>query len=137
MIKHIQFDTVPDAGAPFSQAVVDGTYVHMAGLVAADFPEGKDVLGQVGLETTAVMNALQKMLAQLKLDMERIVRVDVHLADLADFDEMDAAYRRFFCPGKFPARTTTHSSQLFGGSKVEITCMARLNIQATNHVTDE
>ena len=43
-------------------------------------------------------------------------------AILRDFDAMDAAYREFFPDGAYPARTTTESPHLFGGSKVEITC---------------
>ena len=55
----------------------------------------------------------------------RIVKVEVHLADLEDFDAMDAAYREFFAEHEFPARTTTESRRLFGGSLVEITCQVR------------
>jgi 2-iminobutanoate/2-iminopropanoate deaminase len=51
-----------------------------------------------------------------------MVKVEVHLSDLADFDAMDTAYREFFNGDTYPARTTTESSRLFGGSKVEITC---------------
>jgi len=127
MIKHIQPKAVPESSAPFSQAVVDDMYAHMAGLVAADFPEGQAILGDVHLETTTVMAAMKNMLSELGLTMDRVVRVEVHLSDLADFEQMDRAYRPFFESGKFPARTTTQSPQLFGGSKVEITCMARLN----------
>ena len=127
MIKHIQPGAVPESKAPFSQAVVDDLYAHMAGLVAADFPEGRAVLGDAHKETLAVMSAMKNMLAELGLDMDRVVRVEVHLADLQDFDAMDSAYRQFFELGKFPARTTTESPKLFGGSLVEVTCMARLN----------
>jgi 2-iminobutanoate/2-iminopropanoate deaminase len=126
MIKHIQPNVVPRSGAPFSQVVTDGLYAHLAGLVAADFPEGLAVLGDVTAETRAVMTAVQDILNELGLGMERLVRIDVHLADLSDFDKMDLAYREFFIRDKYPARTTTQSPRLFGGSKVEITCMALL-----------
>ena len=66
------------------------------------------------------------MLQEIGLDMDRIVRTDVHLVDLDDFDTMDLAYRDYFEKGHYPARTTTESTRLFGGSRVEITCMARL-----------
>ena len=57
----------------------------------------------------------------------RVVReAEVHLADLNDFDAMDTAYREFFSPKAYPARTTTESPKLFGGSKVEVTVQARL-----------
>jgi 2-iminobutanoate/2-iminopropanoate deaminase len=54
-----------------------------------------------------------------------MVKVEVHLSDLDDFDAMDSAYREFFSDNAYPARTTTESPHLFGGSKVEITCQVR------------
>ena len=125
-IRRFQPRAVPESRAPFSQVVLDDRYAHLAGLVAADFPAGQAVLGDVGQETTAVLNTIKEILGELELTMASIVRADVHLADLDDFDAMDAAYRTFFDNGAYPARTTTESPRLFGGSKVEITCMARL-----------
>ena len=126
MIRHLQPKAVPPSSAPFSQVVVDDTYAHLAGLVAADFPEGHAALGDVGAETRAVLGAIQRVLEELDLDMGRVVRVDVHLASLDDFGAMDEAYDEFFEKGRQPARTTTESRRLFGRSRVEITCMARL-----------
>jgi len=126
MIHHIQPKTVPESAAPFSPIVKDDTYAHFSGLVAADFPEGQAVLGDVAEETRAVLTAIRSMLQEIGLDMGHIVRTDVHLVNLDDFDTMDAAYREFFETGHYPARTTTESARLFGGSRVEITCMARL-----------
>jgi 2-iminobutanoate/2-iminopropanoate deaminase len=126
MIRHIQPNCVPESEAPFSQIVMDDNYAYLAGLVAADYPEGQSALGDVGEETHSVLTTIRNMLQEIGLDMDRIVRTDVHLVDLDDFDAMDLAYRSFFEKGKFPARTTTESPRLFGNSRVEITCMARL-----------
>jgi len=126
MIRHIQPHSVPESRAPFSQIVVDDHYAHLSGLVAADFPEGRAVLGDVAEETRAVLKAIDGMLKEIGLDTGRVVRVDVHLTTLDDFDAMDAVYLEFFDNGRYPARTTTESPRLFGGSRVEITCMARL-----------
>ena len=117
---------VPTSGAPFSQIVTDDRYAYLAGLVAADFPAGQGVMGNPGEETTAVMQAISKMLNELGLDCSDIVRADVHLSDLDYFDQMDEAYRTFFEGDAFPARTTTESPRLFGGASVEITVQARL-----------
>ena len=125
MIRHIQPRAIPASKAPFSQVVLDDNFAYISGLVAADFPEGQAELGDVVKETRAVLSAIDSTLEEIGLDMGQIVRVDVHLANLDDFDAMDAAYREFFEDGKYPARTTTESSRLFGGSLVEITCMAR------------
>ena len=125
MIRHVRPHAIPRSEAPFSQVVLDDDFAYLSGLVAADFPEGRAELGDVAKETLAVLSVIDKILEEVGLDMGRIVRVDVHLLSLDDFDAMDAVYRGFFEDGKYPARTTTESSGLFGGSRVEITCMAR------------
>jgi len=126
MLKRIQPRAVPASKAPFSQVVMDEHYAFLSGLVAADFPDGQAVLGDVAAETRAVLAAVRDTLGEIGLGMDRIVRVDVHLADLDDFDAMDGAYGEFFGTGSQPARTTTESRRLFGNSLVEITCQARL-----------
>lgn len=124
MIDYFQPKCMPESAAPFAQVVVDDHYAHLAGLVAADFPEGRVVLGDVAAETDEILKRIKLILGELGLTMGHIVRTDVHLKNLDDFDEMDAAYRRHFELGHYPARTTTQSRQLFGDSRVEITCMA-------------
>ena len=126
MIERIQPVSIPESTAPFCQVVVDDLYAYLSGLVAADFPEGRAVLGDVAAETRVVMGAISEMLSEVGLDLEDVVKADVHLADLSDFDAMDAAYREYFPPRVYPARTTTESPRLFGGSKVELTVQARL-----------
>ena len=126
MIRRIQPNAIPESDAPFSQIVLDDCYAYFAGLVAADFPEGVAVLGDVAAETRVEMAAISEMLKEVGLSFEDIVKADVHLADLSDFDAMDTAYREYFPPRAYPARTTTESPRLFGGSKVEMTVQARL-----------
>jgi 2-iminobutanoate/2-iminopropanoate deaminase len=72
-----------------------------------------------------VLNVIAKALEELGLEMSDIVKAEVHLADLADFDAMDEAYRQCFPLNTTPARTTTESKHLFGDSRVEITIQAR------------
>ena len=86
MIDRIQPVCIPESTAPFSQVVLDDLYAYFSGLVAADFPEGLAVLGDVAAETTAVLNVISKVLEELGLEMSDIVKVEVHLADLTDFD---------------------------------------------------
>jgi 2-iminobutanoate/2-iminopropanoate deaminase len=105
--------------------VLDDQYAFLAGLVAADFPSGIAVLGDVAAETREVLATIGNILDELQLSRDQIVKVDVHLTDLDDFNAMDAAYREFFAGNAYPARTTTESKRLFGDSKVEITCQVR------------
>ena len=118
-------------GAPFSQIVSDDRYAFVAGVVAADLPGGEAALGDVAAETRLVMDAIGGMLAEIGLGFERVVRVDLHLADFGEFAQVNEVYRRYFEEGRHPARTATESRRLFGGSRVEITCMARRRVPAS------
>ena len=111
---------MPESDAPFSQIVLNDCYAYLSGLVAADFPHGLAVLGDVGAETRVVMGVISDMLNEVGLNFGDVVKAEVHLADLNDFDAMNAAYREYFLPEVYPARTTTESPKLFVVSKVEL-----------------
>ena len=117
---------VSTQGSPYSVLVTDGTHAFMAGVVASDLAGGAAAHGDVAAETRLVMAAIREGLGSIGLGMDRIVRVDVHLTDLAAMPVMNEAYRGFFEGDQLPARTCTQSPQLAGGSHVEITVAARL-----------
>jgi 2-iminobutanoate/2-iminopropanoate deaminase len=127
MPDHINDPVIETGDAPFSPIVCDDHYAFLSGIVATDMRGGGETVGDIGAETRLVMNTIRHLLASIDLTMERIVRVEVHLTDLDDMDAMNAVYREFFTEGQAPARTTTQSTRLAGGSNVEITCMARLH----------
>jgi 2-iminobutanoate/2-iminopropanoate deaminase len=114
-------------GSPYSLLVTDGAYAFMAGVVASDLAGGDKAHGDIAAETRLVMEAIRQALAGIGVGMERILRVDVHLTDLATMPAMNEAYLGFFDDERLPARTCTESPQLAGGSNVEITVMARLS----------
>lgn len=126
MIRRMSHPRLTGSTAPFSHAVIDGTYAFLAGIVAADLPEGAAALGDIRAETQVVMAAICEFLESLGLSPQDIVRIDVHLTDLDEMAEMNAVYVGYFPDGALPARTCTQSAKLFGGSRVEITCQARL-----------
>jgi len=124
-----EFRNVPDMpppGFPGSHMVIDAPYIHVSGLVATDVEPGFAGHGDIRAETEKVLSALDHMLASAGSGLAHVVRVDVHLADLADIDALDAIYAGFFTEGRYPARTCTESPHICGGCRVEITVMARL-----------
>lgn len=125
MPEHRNFPAKIEIGGPFSNIVIDDDYVFLAGLVAADVEDARAVLGDVRAETQAVMETVKFLLGEVGLDMSDVVRCDVHLTDLSDMEAMNEIYGGYFEADLCPARTTTQSGALFGGSKVEITCLAR------------
>ena len=125
MPEHRNYPNDIKIDAPFSNLVIDDDYVYLSGLVAADVEEGLAVLGDIQAETEVIMKTIRFLLGQVDLDMSDMVRCDVHLTDLDNMDVMNVAYGGYFEAGAYPARTTTQSEALFGGSGVEITCVAR------------
>jgi len=126
MPEHIQDAAMLTRTAPYSDIVRDRDDVFLSGIVATDVEGGAEVVGDIAGETRIVMETVQRLLATVNLAMADIVRVDIHLTDLDDMEAMNAVYRTFFPEAGLPARTTTQSARLAGGSNIEITCMARI-----------
>jgi reactive intermediate/imine deaminase len=56
--------------------------------------------------------------------LAKVLRVNVYLADLEDFNKMNEVYRRYFS-ADFPARTTI-GAQLLLSMLIEVDCIASL-----------
>jgi 2-iminobutanoate/2-iminopropanoate deaminase len=56
--------------------------------------------------------------------LDRVIRCNVYLKDIADFAVMNEVYAGAF-RAPFPARTTIQAGALPGGIAVEIECVAR------------
>lgn len=125
-IRRIAVPALAPGTGPFSNVVLDGAYAFVSGVVASDVAGGAAAHGDVARETEIVMAAIREALGQAGLGMDRIVRVDVHMTDVARMAELDEVYARFFPEGALPARTCTQSGGLAGGSNVEITVTARM-----------
>ena len=125
MRHHLDSPCLEPRTSPYSHLVIAGPDYFVAGIVAADIPGGDALIGRVEEETDLVMRTIRKILADHGVGMGDLLRVDVHLADLDEIHAMDRAYGRYLDPDAMPARTTTQSAKLYGGCRVEITCMAR------------
>lgn len=116
--------SAPKAIGPYSQAVVAGGFVFTAGQIALDPATGAMVgAGNVSLETERVLKNLEAVLVAAGSGLDRVVRCDVFLADLADFGAVNEAYGRFFTANP-PARVTVQAARLPKDAKVEIAAIA-------------
>ena len=125
MRRHLDSPWLKPRTSPYHHLVIADPDYFIAGIVAADIPGGDALIGRVEEETDLIMRTIRQILADHDVGMGDLVRVDVHLLDLDEIHVMDRAYRRYLDPNAMPARTTTQSVKLYGGSRVEITCMAR------------
>ena len=124
MRKVVRTSDAPTPKAPYSQAIVADGFVFVAGQVPVNPSTNQLELGDAGSETRRTLQNIQAILEAAGSSLRDVVRVGVFLADLKDFDAMNAVYREFF-PEDPPARSTV-GAQL-PKIKVEIDCIARVS----------
>ena len=124
MTRHALFpDDVFRPTAPFSPVVVSGDHVFTAGQVAFD-ASGELVADGIAEQTTQTLANLAACLDAAGCSLDDVVKVNVYLVDLGDFDAFNAVYRATF-EEPYPARTTVQAG-LPGRIRVEIEAVARV-----------
>lgn len=118
--QQISTTEAPQPAGSYSQAVRLGDLVWTAGFGPQD-PSTGEMAESVADQTRQVLRNVRATLAAAGLELSDVIKTTVHLADLADFAEFNAAYGEFFSD-PLPARTTV-GSQL-AGIKVEIDVVA-------------
>jgi 2-iminobutanoate/2-iminopropanoate deaminase len=108
----------PFQGAPYSQAIAAGGFVFVSGQVGLRPGDSEPVSGGVAEQTEQALANVGAILAAAGSGLDRLVKTTVYLASLADFAEMNEAYRRLV-PDPPPARATV-GAELPGAFRVEI-----------------
>jgi len=115
----------PTPIGPYSQGMAAGAgeLVFTAGMVGNDPATGRIVPGGIEAETEQALSNLQAVLAAAGLDFRDVARTTIFLADLGDFQAMNAVYGRRL-GGHCPARSTVGVVALPLGARVEIDMIA-------------
>jgi reactive intermediate/imine deaminase len=114
-------DPSPPVG-PFSRAVRVGDLLFLAGQIGTD-ATGRLVPGGIQPETRQTLENIRAELRRHGLDMNRVAKCTVFLADMSEWGRMNEVYATFF-PGPKPARSAAGSNGLALGARVEIECIA-------------
>jgi 2-iminobutanoate/2-iminopropanoate deaminase len=115
----------PFQGAPYSQGIVHGDLVFVAGQVGVD-PETNQVVGG-GIEAQAeqAMKNVSAVLEAAGSSLANVLKASIFLVDFGDFPAMNEVYARFVGPD-FPARATVQIAGLPMGALVEIEVVAHI-----------
>jgi 2-iminobutanoate/2-iminopropanoate deaminase len=109
-------------GNPFSDAVVSGNTLYVAGQQGPD-ANGKVTGTDITTQTTNTIAAIKKIVEKSGFKMSDIVSVTVYITDLADVPAMNKVYIKDM-PDPKPARATVKVAGLIGDAKIEISCIA-------------
>ncbi|KAH6659959.1 endoribonuclease L-PSP [Truncatella angustata] len=113
-------DIVPPVG-PYSHAVKTPTAIYCSGQIHLD-PQGNMISGTITEKTALCLKNLEAVLKEAGSSIQKIVKVNIFLADMADFAEMNKEYEKWMVHK--PARSCVAVKTLPKNADVEIEAIA-------------
>jgi 2-iminobutanoate/2-iminopropanoate deaminase len=123
MKQIVRTDKAPVPAGPYSQAVIAGGLVFLAGQIGTDPATDTIVEGGVEAQTHQVFANLKAVLEAAGTSLENVVKASVFLQNMSDFAAMNDVYR-VYLGGNSPARTTVEVARLPKNVLVEIDLIA-------------
>jgi 2-iminobutanoate/2-iminopropanoate deaminase len=122
-VEFLRSDAVLPPELPFSDGVRVGNLVMLSGQIGV-VPGTLNLVGG-GIEAQArqTFENIRRTLAAHGLSLRDVVRVQVMLADMADWPRFNAVYREFFTE-PWPARSAFGANGLALGARVEVEAFA-------------
>ena len=117
--KHVVLDSSPARSAfPFSDAVVVGNTMYVAGTVGFEKGTGK-LPANPEDEARLMMDNMKQVLESQGMGMDDLVSVQVFSTDFSLYEKFNAVYRTYF-HDQFPARAFLGAASLIRGAHFEI-----------------
>lgn len=119
MKKVILTNSAPAPIGPYSQAIEVGNLVFCSGQIPLDPATNQVFTGDVKGQAELVMKNIEAVLTGAGLTFKNVVKTTIYLTNMADFQNVNEVYGRFF-PEQPPARSTVAVAALPKGVNVEI-----------------
>jgi 2-iminobutanoate/2-iminopropanoate deaminase len=118
--KHIVMKRATAAAdnAPFSEAVLVGDTLYVAGHIGLDPKTGKPGATPEE-EARLVMESVKRTVEAGGMSMDDLVSVQVFCSDVSFYDAFNGVYRTYF-HGNFPARAFLGSGKLLFNARYEV-----------------
>ena len=122
--KSVTSENAPKAVGPYSHAVWAGELLFLSGQVPLDPATSKLVDGDVTAQTQQVFKNLEAVLKTARLSMDDVVKVNVFLTSMKNFQAVNAVYQTHF-KAPCPARSAVAVAELPLGAMIEIELIAK------------
>ena len=120
--KNDKLNVSRNLNLPHSPGIRAGDFIFLSGMLSTDPETGERSPGTMAHETRQTLANMRHLLESAGSSLERVVKINILLYDMLEFENMNRVYREFF-PREPPARTTC-GVQLSAGMKIEIECIA-------------
>ena len=124
MLRKVYTTRRATSSGPYSHAVDSGDYIFLAGQTARNSIEDENKELTIAEETEECFKNLIDVLREADLSLDNVVKVNVFLTSMKDFQEMNQVYETKF-KAPYPARTCVAVLELPLGAKVEIEMIAK------------
>lgn len=122
-MKAIKTNKAPKALGPYSQAILAGNNLYVSGQIAIDPETGVLVKSDIEAETTQIMNNIEAILEEARLNFTFVVKTTIFVTDIKYFDAVNGVYAKYFKENP-PARSFVQVAALPKGANVEIEVLA-------------
>ncbi|HOI77727.1 MAG TPA: RidA family protein [Methanofastidiosum sp.] len=123
MKKKVETKKAPTPVGPYSQGIVAGDFVFVSGQIPLK-KSGELVLNDIEKATDIVLDNIEAILKEENLSLQDVIKSEVYLKDLRNFDKFNKIYEKRFTSGIMPSRVTVEVSKLPKNSDIEISCIA-------------
>ena len=118
-IKSINTKKAPSAIGAYSQAIKAGNYIFISGQIPLD-PDTMEVISEDFIpQINQVFINLSEIVKESGCTLSDIVKINVYLQDLANFQAVNEAMENFFMK-PYPARAAVEVSRLPKDVQIEI-----------------
>lgn len=124
-LKVVHTDAAPKAVGPYSQAIAHDGLVYLSGQIGLNPETGALVGSGLAEQAGQVMRNLTAVLNGAGAGLSDIIKVNIYLTDMADFQELNGFYAEWL-GGHRPARATVAVAALPLGARVEMDIIARV-----------
>jgi len=121
--KVIQTEKAPKPIGPYSQAIRAGNFIFLSGQIPIDPKTGELVKGDIRQQTQQVLENIKGVLESQGLGMQDMVKVNIFLKDMGNFNQMNEVYAPYFSSNP-PARSTVEVGKLPRNADIEIEAIA-------------
>jgi 2-iminobutanoate/2-iminopropanoate deaminase len=123
MIRPIYTHDAPRPAGHYSQAVVHGGTVYVAGILPFDPTDPEAPLGSIADQTRRVLTSLSAVLDAAGSRLDLLLQVTVFVTDLANWGEVNEVFAEFLGPHR-PARAVVPVRPLKRDAGLEVMAVA-------------